>query len=95
MFRALQKKWGVSGLRFFLIFCVFGVGGSLTGWLGRKIMPLLSVENDVLYWVLYVVIVTIIWPFCVLLVSIPFGQLAFFQIYLRKLSRRISGHKRS
>ncbi|RYG51628.1 MAG: hypothetical protein EOO01_08145 [Chitinophagaceae bacterium] len=94
MFNRLQKKWGVSGLRFILIFCVFAIGGSLTGFLAKKLMPYLDPRQAVLYWLIYIVVVTLLWPFCVLLVSLLFGQFHFFWQYEKKLWARISGKNR-
>jgi hypothetical protein len=90
MFEGLQKKWGVSGIRFVLIFCVFALGGSLTGFAGKKLMPLLAIDQPVLYWFFYILLVTVIWPFCILVVSIPFGQFRFFWNYEKKLWRFIT-----
>ena len=94
MFRRLQEKWGVSGLQFVLIFCVFAIGGSLTGFLAKKLMPVFGLENEVFYWVIYVIVVTLMWPVCVMLVSIPFGQFRFFLEYQKKLFARITRGKR-
>jgi uncharacterized membrane protein (DUF106 family) len=93
MFDRLQKKWGVSGIRFVLIFCVFAIGGSLTGFLAKKLMPYLDPGQPVLYWIVYLVIVTLIWPICILLVSVLFGQFHFFWEYEKKLWNLIRGKK--
>jgi uncharacterized membrane protein (DUF106 family) len=95
MFDRLQKKWGVSGIRFILIFCVFAIGGSLTGYIAKKLMPFLEPVQPVVYWTVYVIIVTLLWPFCILLVSILFGQFRFFWEYEKKLGRLIFGKKRN
>ncbi|RYG00792.1 MAG: hypothetical protein EOO02_14165 [Chitinophagaceae bacterium] len=93
MFDGLQRKWGVSGFRFVLIFCIFAIGGSLTGFLARRIMPWFDIDNSVAYWIVYVIVVTLIWPFCILIVSLPFAQFPFFWNYEKKLWRRITGRK--
>jgi phosphoribosylglycinamide formyltransferase 1 len=94
MFDRLQKKWGVTGLRFVLIFCIFAIGGSLTGYLAKLLMPSFDISSRVLYWLVYIIVVTCLWPFCILLVSVPFGQFRFFWEYEKKLGRWISGNKR-
>lgn len=93
MFQRLKEKWQVSWPRFILIFCTFATGGSLCGYAGRKLLALTSLgrEDGLLYWVVYIVLITILWPFCVLLISIPLGQFLFFRNYLRKMGRRIAG----
>ncbi len=94
MFQKLQQRWGVSPGRMVLILCTFAIGGSLCGWAGRRIMLLLDVPDGFLWWLLYLVMVTVLWPVCVMLVSAPFGQFAFFKAYLGKMARRMGFGKR-
>ena len=90
----LKHKWQVKNiLQVVLILCTFAIGGSACGYLGRRIMPLIDPGHRVLWVIVYIVIVTIIWPVCVLVVSIPLGQFRFFTRYLKKLGRRIAGRK--
>lgn len=89
MFEGLQKKWKVGAGQLLLILCTFAIGGSLTGYLGRKLLNLFTIDSRVLWVVLYVIVVTLIWPFAVLLISIPFGQYRFFTNYLKKLGKRM------
>lgn len=94
MFQRLQKKWKVSGGRLLLILMVFAIGGSLTGYVGKRLMPVTGIESTVPYLIVYAVLVTIIWPMMVMLVSIPFGQFFFFKKYIAKLGQRIGIGKR-
>jgi formyltetrahydrofolate-dependent phosphoribosylglycinamide formyltransferase len=89
MFERLQKKWNVNGLQLLLILCTFAIGGSLTGYAGRKLMNFFSIESNWLWIIVYIILVTLIWPLSVLLVSIPFGQYRFFTGYLKKMGRRM------
>ncbi|HKO81227.1 MAG TPA: phosphoribosylglycinamide formyltransferase, partial [Chitinophagaceae bacterium] len=89
MFQRLQQKWKVNGLQLVLILCTFAIGGSLTGYVGKKLMNLFSIDQKVLWIVIYIIIVTLLWPLAVLLVSIPFGQFRFFTGYLKKMGRRV------
>lgn len=93
MFDKLQQKWKVGPLRLLLILATFAVGGSLTGWIGKKLMPFLDIKSTVLYIVVYLIVVTIIWPIMVILVSIPFGQFTFFRHYLARLGRKLAGKR--
>ena len=88
MLKRLQEKWKVNGIQFVLVLCTFAIGGSMCGFLGRKVMDLFTIENAFLYGTLYIIIVTLLWPLCVLLISIPFGQFRFFSNYLRKMGTR-------
>lgn len=85
MFEGLQKKWKVGGLQLALILCTFAIGGSATGFAGKKIMNALSVQQDWLWAIVYILLITIIWPLAVIIISIPFGQFPFFIRYIRKI----------
>lgn len=89
MFERLQKKWNVKGMQLLLILCTFAIGGSLTGFVGKKIMNLLDVHQDWLWAVIYIILITLIWPMAVVLVSIPFGQYSFFIKYISKIGAKM------
>lgn len=89
MFERLQKKWKVNGPQLALILFTFAIGGSLTGYAGRKLMNLFNIEQNWLWILVYILVITILWPMAVLLVSIFFGQYRFFIGYLKKMGRRI------
>ena len=94
MFLQLQNKWKVSAGRLLLIIATFAIGGSLCGYLGRKLMGFTSVDKGIVWVLLYVLVVTVLWPFCVLLISLPLGQFAFFKAYLKKMYVRMSGKQK-
>lgn len=89
MFEKLQKKWKVGGLQLALIIATFAIGGSATGFAGKKIMNALAVSQDWLWTVIYILLITIIWPLAVLIVSIPLGQFRFFIRYIRKIGEKM------
>jgi formyltetrahydrofolate-dependent phosphoribosylglycinamide formyltransferase len=89
MLNRLQQKWKVNGWRFILILTTFAVGGSLCGFAGRKLMAILPIGNPVIWMLIYLIVITIIWPFSVMLVSIPLGQFSFFTRYLASLGRKM------
>lgn len=93
MFKKLQNKWQVNGWRLMLILLGFTIGGSLCGWLGRKLLLLTGLEKGVAWIVLYIILVTLLWPPCVLFVSIFLGQFSFFKKYIKKIFNRIGGKK--
>ena len=94
MFKKLQEKWKVSPGRMGLILVTFAVGGSLCGWLGKKFMNLLNLENGPLWILLYILVVTLLWPFCVLAVSLVTGQFRFFRAYISKMLTRMRVKKK-
>ncbi|MDD2793584.1 MAG: hypothetical protein PHD73_10440 [Sediminibacterium sp.] len=91
MLNRLKEKWQVSWLQFALIFSTFALGGSLCGYLARQVLSQTTLERGSGYVALYIVLMTILWPFCVLLISIPFGQFVFFKRYLSRIWHKITG----
>ena len=90
MFQRLKQRWKVSGFQLFFIICTFAIGGSLTGFAGKKIMNVLNIELDWVWAIVYIFLMTIIWPMMVVIVSIPFGQYRFFIRYIRKIGEKMS-----
>ena len=93
MLKKLQEKWKVGISRLVLIITTFALGGSLCGYLGRKVLGFTNMEKGVLWVIVYILLVTLLWPLCVIVISIPLGQFAFFKNYLKKVWGRISGRK--
>ena len=90
MFKRLKDKWKVGWVQFLLIICTFALGGSLCARLGSWLLHFVVTEKTVLYWIAYLPLVTILWPICVLLISIFFGQYRFFKNYLQRMWSKIS-----
>jgi len=93
MFKKLKQRWKVNNLNLFLVICTFAIGGSLCGWVGRKILLFTGLEKNGLWFFLYILLITLLWPVCVLLVSIPLGQFRFFRNYITKVFRRFGKGK--
>lgn len=94
MLKSLQTKWKVGTGRLILILITFATGGSLTGYAGKRWMKWIDIEDPVLYIPIYIISITFIWPFMVLLVSIPLGQFQFFKTYISRLGRRMVERKK-
>jgi formyltetrahydrofolate-dependent phosphoribosylglycinamide formyltransferase len=95
MFDRLKKKWNVNGLQLTMILCTFAIGGSVTGYTARKLLGLFSVEQRWLWILIYILLLTIVWPIAVYLISFPFGQSPFFTRYLKKIGKRFFGSHKS
>ena len=93
MLKKLQQRWKVNGLNLVLIITTFALGGSLCGYTGRKILLFTNLEKGVLWFILYIILMTLLWPACVLLISIPLGQFVFFKRYLIKVWSKMSGSR--
>ncbi len=89
MLKKLQERWKVNLVNLILIILTFALGGSLCGWAGRKILLFTNLEKGVVWILLYIILVTLLWPLCVLLISIPFGQFRFFVNYLKKIAVKL------
>jgi formyltetrahydrofolate-dependent phosphoribosylglycinamide formyltransferase len=95
MFQKLKQRWKVNGLNLALIITTFALGGSLCGYAGRKLLTLTGLEKGALWVVLYIILITLLWPLCVLLISIPLGQFGFFKRYIAKIFSRFSNKKKA
>jgi formyltetrahydrofolate-dependent phosphoribosylglycinamide formyltransferase len=93
MLHRLKKKWNVSWARFTLIFITFALGGSACARLGNWLLEFILTERTVLYWIIYIPLVSLLWPICVLVISIPLGQFNFFKNYLSRIGRKLSGQR--
>ncbi len=88
MFKRLKAHWKVNSLNLLLIITTFALGGSLCGYAGRKILAATVLDKGVIWVVLYIILITLLWPLSVLLVSIPLGQFVFFKKYISKVLGR-------
>ena len=91
MFDKLKERWKVNGLNLLLIITTFALGGSLCGYAGRKLLAVTNIDKGALWVILYILLVTLLWPLAVILVSIPLGQFLFFKKYLSKVFKRFRG----
>lgn len=91
MLNRLKEKWKVNGWNLFLIITTFALGGSLCGYAGRGVLSILGLDKGFIYYLLYIIIITVLWPMSVVLVSIPLGQYLFFKNYIRRIINKIGG----
>jgi len=94
MFKKLMAHWKVNGINLVLIIATFALGGSLCGYAGRRLLLLTNIERGIVWIGLYLLLITLLWPLCVILISIPLGQFAFFKRYLIKVWSKLSGRKK-
>ena len=93
MLNKLKQRWKVNEWGLFLIITTFALGGSACARIGSKILGLINIEKGVLWTVAYIFLITLLWPVCVLVISIPLGQFSFFKSYLSRVFRKMSGKK--
>lgn len=91
MFKQIKENWDVSWVGFTLIFTTFALGGTLCARIGGWLVGQMKIDSAILSTIVYIIVVTLVWPLCVLLISMPLGQLGFFSNYLVKMARRMTG----
>jgi len=96
MLEKLKKKWKVSNLDLFLIFCVFGITGSTTAYISKVITKWVGVAGAATWsgdwWIgvgLRIGMLIFGYQVIILIVSIPFGQFKFFWNYEKKILRKM------
>ncbi len=93
MFRKWKEHWNVNSINLALIIATFALGGSLCGWVGRKILLLSGLEKGIGWFLIYIILISLLWPVSVLLVSIPLGQFRFFKQYIMRIWNKVRGKK--
>ena len=89
MFKRLEQKWNVGSLQIVLIILCFALGGTVTGYTAKKIIDVLSIGQDWIWAIIYILLVTLIWPLAVVTVSIFFGQFKFFTGYVKRIGAKL------
>ncbi len=95
MLKKLQEKWKVGIGRLILIIITFALGGSVCGRLSSFLVKKVIGESvNIMYILLWIILATLLWPICVIIISIPLGQFAFFKNYVRKVFERVRWRKK-
>ncbi len=87
----LREKWGLAPVQFWLVILTFALGGSLSGRLCSFLLKMAFSEKNWAYWLVYPIVLTILWPFSVLFVSLLTGQFRFFKGYLSRMGAKLMG----
>ena len=95
MLEHLQKKWKVNGGRALLILMTFAIGGSITGYVGKRVLGWLGIKEVAVYIPVYILLIMLLWPMMVMLVSLFTGQFVFFRHYLQRLGARLARRKKT
>ncbi len=87
----LREKWGLASVQFWLVILTFALGGSLSGRLCSFLLKMAFSEKNWAFWLVYPIVLTILWPFSVLFVSLLTGQFRFFKGYLGRVGAKLIG----
>ncbi len=93
MMRKLKERWQIkSNFQLAVIFVVFAINGSLSAKVGQLLLNLFGLNKEnlnlIFYYLIFIVIVTLIYPFLLIANGFIFGQFEFFF----RFSRRILKH---
>ena len=89
--KKLREKWGLAPVQFWLVILTFALGGSLSGRLCSFLLKMVFSEKNWAFWLVYPIVLTILWPFSVLFVSLLTGQFRFFKGYLGRVGAKLVG----
>ncbi len=89
MIDKLKKKWGIdSNFQILKIFIVFGITGSTAAWISEPLCNIFGITTDnlsiILYWLIRIVLITIVYQFILVFVAFLFGEFKFFWNFVRK-----------
>ena len=85
----LKKHWNISSTsQLILILLVFAINGSLSGIITKPVLHFLTLDREsiplLLYWFLYILIMSIIYFALLIIISRIFGQETFFRKFAEK-----------
>ncbi len=94
MLDKLKYRWGInSNLQVLKIFIVFGITGSTAAWISDPICDFFGIStenlNTVFYWVVRIVLITIVYKFILIFVAFLFGEFNFFWNFIKKFLSRL------
>lgn len=94
MLDKLKHRWGInSNLQVLKIFIVFGITGSTAAWISDPICDFFGIStenlNTVFYWVVRIVLITIVYKFILIFIAFLFGEFNFFWNFIKKFLSRL------
>ena len=90
----LKERWQIkSNFQLAVIFVVFAINGSLSAKIGQLLMNFFGLDKEnlnlVVYYFIFIIIVTLIYPFLIIANGFIFGQFEFFFRFSRKMLKSI------
>ncbi len=94
MFQYLKEKWNLkSNFQLAIILVVFAITGSSSLYISKPLLEFLSIStesmNSLPYWILRILVVTIVYQFVLLIVAFLFGQFKWFLDFEKKILKRL------
>lgn len=93
-FKRLENKWVVTyRWEMIRIFIVFAITGSSSVFVSKPVMAFIGITktnlNEIIYWILYVVIGLICYQILLISFAWLFGQSLFFKNFLKRFAKRM------
>ncbi len=90
----LKERWQIkSNFQLAVIFVVFAINGTLSSKIGLLILNFFGFNKQnlhfVLYYLLFFIVVTLVYPFLIIAIGFIFGQFDFFFKFSKKMLQRI------
>ena len=94
MFKNFKNKWGIdSDFQLLKIFIVFGITGSTAAWISDPLCNYLGISitnfNISLYWLIRLLLITLVYQILLIIIAFIFGELKFFRRFVNKFLRLI------
>tara|TARA_B100001109_G_scaffold85703_2_gene69925 strand:+ start:6809 stop:7105 length:297 start_codon:yes stop_codon:yes gene_type:complete len=94
MFQYLKEKWNLkSNFQLAIILVVFAITGSSSLYISKPLLEFLSISTESMdslpYWILRILVVTIVYQFVLLIVAFLFGQFKWFLDFEKKILKRL------
>jgi len=85
----LKKHWNISSnTQLLLILLVFAINGSLSGFITKPALNFIGVTKEnihfIIYWILYILVISIVYFALLIIISRLFGQSSFFKKFAKR-----------
>ena len=89
MIDKLKKRWGIdSNFQILKIFIVFGITGTTASLIPEGFYSFIGLSKQnlplIFYWIIRIMLMTIIYQFILVFVAFLFGEFKFFWKFVRK-----------
>ncbi len=81
--KKLKERWGItSNFQMVIIIIVFAINGTLTSKIATMVLEFMEFtiqkQKFIFYYFVLIILITIIYPFLIMLIGFLFGQFKFF-----------------
>ena len=93
MLEKIKKRWGInSNFQILKIFIVFGITGTTASLIPEGFYSFIGLSKQnlhlIFYWIIRIMLMTIIYQFILLIIAFIFGEFKFFWNFVKKFLKR-------